>query len=158
MPAASASPLPPGWTLRLGSWAALAAGARVVRTEVFLIEQAIPPALEWDEDDASSLHALLCDPQGEPQATARLLSGERPGQARIGRVAVRAPQRRRGLARALLRALMDQARARGDTEIVLAAQLGGAEALYASEGFRPEGAVFDDAGLPHRTMRCRLAR
>jgi YbgC/YbaW family acyl-CoA thioester hydrolase len=61
-----------------GEWAALGADAARVRTEVFIQEQAIPMEMEWDEADATALHAVVRNRLGQPLATGRLLT-EAPG-------------------------------------------------------------------------------
>ncbi|HMZ77178.1 MAG TPA: GNAT family N-acetyltransferase, partial [Rhodocyclaceae bacterium] len=69
----------------------------------------------------------------------------------VGRMAVLPAWRGRGVGRAVLTALMAEARRRGLSRLVLHAQTH-AEGFYAGFGFVAEGEVFDDAGLPHRTM------
>ena len=44
--------------ITLGAWSAIEAGARQVRTDVFLQEQRIPLDMEWDAADHTALHAL----------------------------------------------------------------------------------------------------
>lgn len=51
----------------------------------------------------------------------------------------------------------DVASRRGADQIVLAAQLT-ACGFYKRLGYTEEGAVFDDAGIPHVTMRKKLRR
>jgi predicted GNAT family N-acyltransferase len=53
---------------------------------------------------------------------------------------------------AVLAALMQAARARGDREVLLSAQTH-AISFYARFGFVAEGEVYDDAGIPHQRMR-----
>nr|WP_232417835.1 GNAT family N-acetyltransferase [Methyloversatilis thermotolerans] len=120
-----------------------------LRREVFIVEQSVPEELEWDEDDARSVHALawLAD---EAVACGRLLP-----DGQVGRLAVRAHRRGRGAGRAVLRALLDEAVRRGMRCIVLHAQTH-ALGFYEKEGFRAEGEVFDEAGIPHLTMRREL--
>jgi predicted GNAT family N-acyltransferase len=120
-----------------------------VRREVFIEEQGVPEALEWDEWDAPAVHALVLD-GGEPVATGRLLP-----DGRIGRMAVVRAWRGRGLGAAVLHRLLALARARGLEEVVLSAQVQ-AMPFYAKAGFVAEGPGYDDAGIPHRTMRLRL--
>jgi len=122
------------------------AGASSVRREVFIVEQGVPEALEWDEHDATSLHALAEGPGGEVLGTGRLLP-----DGHIGRMAVRRPWRGRGVGTAILETLIARARARQDAEIALSAQVG-AIAFYERFGFVAEGPEFDDAGIPHRRM------
>jgi predicted GNAT family N-acyltransferase len=134
----------------LGTWDALAEGARQVRTEVFLQEQRIPVEMEWDDADASALHAVAYNRLGMPLATGRLLQ-HAPGVGRIGRMAVNRVQRGAGLGRDILHALLQAAEQRGDREVMLHAQRS-AEGFYAGEGFVPRGAPFDEAGIPHIEM------
>ncbi|MBL0719344.1 GNAT family N-acetyltransferase [Piscinibacter sp. Jin2] len=144
-----------GPDLILGAWADLAAqGARAVRLAVFVEEQGVPVALEWDADDAHALHVLIVDGPRGPVATARLLPA-RDGVARIGRMAVLVTARGRGLGRRMLRALVEAARSRGDREVSLSAQCH-ALGFYAAEGFVAEGLAYEEAGLMHRGMRLRL--
>ncbi len=136
--------------IELGDWAAMRARAEPVRFEVFVEEQKVPAEIELDEFDAVSLHALALDAGGNVLGTGRLLP-----DGHIGRMAVRACARGRGVGAALLRALMDAARRRGDREVVLSAQTH-AIPFYERFGFVAEGEEYDDAGIPHRLMRRRL--
>ena len=64
---------------------------------VFVDEQKIPAEMEWDDADASCVHAVAFNRFGMPLATGRLLEHV-PGVAKIGRMAVvqtDARQRRR---------------------------------------------------------------
>jgi regulator of ribonuclease activity A len=151
------SPSPPSSTsprIDLGAWQRLAAPAARVRTTVFLEEQGIDPALEWDEADASALHAVAWSAGEQAVGTARLLQPAL-GMARIGRMAVLPAWRGRGLGLALLRALMAAARARGDQHVMLHAQLAAA-GFYRRAGYEAQGEVFDEAGIPHIEMHCAL--
>jgi len=136
--------------IRLGTWFELAAGARQMRTEVFLQEQRVPVELEWDEADASAVHAVAYNRLGMPLATGRLLQ-HAPGVGRIGRMAVSRVLRGAGLGRDILQALQQAATQRGDREVMLHAQRS-AEGFYAGEGFVPRGAPFDEAGISHIEM------
>lgn len=132
--------------LRVGDWNALGQAAASVRSEVFVREQAIPAELEWDDQDALSIHCVAFA-AGEPVATGRLLP-----DGQIGRMAVLADWRRAGLGGAILERLVDLARERGDPVAGLNAQLY-VEAFYRQHGFVSEGEAFDDAGIPHIAMR-----
>ncbi|HEY0201673.1 MAG TPA: GNAT family N-acetyltransferase [Burkholderiaceae bacterium] len=138
-------------TLHTGTWAELGQAAAQVRTEVFVHEQGIPAAEEWDADDASAVHAVVLGPSGQPLATGRLLR-HAPGVARIGRMAVCRPARGGKLGRMVLEALLECARQRGDHEVILHAQRY-AEGFYARAGFAPYGEPFDEAGIAHIAMR-----
>ena len=141
--------------IRLGAWQQLRDAAREVRTEVFLQEQQIPVALEWDDDDATALHAVAFNRLGMPVATGRLLQ-HAPQVARIGRMAVTRTLRGGGLGRDLLRSLIAAAVQRGDREVMLHAQRS-AEGFYVRQGFVARGQPFDEAGIPHVEMVRHLA-
>ncbi len=136
--------------LKLGTWSELGAAARAIRTEVFIDEQKIPVTMEWDEADASGVHAVAFNRFGVPLATGRLLA-DGAGVARIGRMATRQAVRGSGIARGVLNALMAVSTERGDTEVLLHAQLS-AQAFYARVGFVPRGPVFHEAGIAHIEM------
>lgn len=153
---ADAEPLPPmgsGAAQRrtlTGSWAALGADAGRIRFEVFVQEQQVPPQEELDDRDAQCLHAVVYDSDGQAIGTGRLLP-----DGHIGRMAVRRSWRGQGVGSLLLTTLMNAARRRGDTEVVLDAQLH-ARPFYARHGFVEEGGTFMDAGIAHRVMRRRF--
>ena len=134
------------FAIRTLRWAEGAEALRAVRRAVFVVEQRVPESLEWDAADAASLHALARAADGTAIGCARLLP-----DGHIGRVAVLAPWRGRGVGSALLARLIDEARARGDARIVLNAQVD-AMPFYARYGFVASGDVFEDAGIPHRVM------
>jgi predicted GNAT family N-acyltransferase len=94
-----------------------------------------------------SLHALARDAAGRALGTGRLLP-----DGHIGRMAVLPQARGQGVGAALLRALMQAARDRGEREVALSAQTH-AIAFYERFGFVVEGEEYDDAGIPHRMMR-----
>ncbi len=109
-------------------------------------EQQVPLALEWDGKDPHCMHVLAFS-GAEAIGTGRITTA-----GHIGRMAVRQPWRGKGVGSALLNALLDIARQHGLPHVVLNAQTQ-AVAFYLGHGFRPEGDVFLDAGIPHRRMR-----
>ena len=135
---------------QLGSWKTLGTQARAVRDEVFLQEQQIPVEMEWDEHDEQAVHAVACNRMDMPIATGRLIA-HAPGVARIGRMAVSRVLRGSGLGREILRLLMQAATERGDRQVVLHAQCS-AEGFYRALGFKPQGSVFEEAGIAHIEM------
>jgi YbgC/YbaW family acyl-CoA thioester hydrolase len=144
------------YQIQLGSWADLAPQARVVRTAVFVQEQGIDESDEWDEDDASAVHAVVANLTGLPVATGRLITAGLPeGQAKIGRMAVIRSARDASLGRLVLQGLLDSARARQLVQVSLNAQVS-AQAFYAHQGFVPVGEVFDEVGIPHQCMTLSL--
>lgn len=137
--------------VKTGSWAELGEGAGAVRRSVFIDEQRIPKELEWDEHDESAVHAVARNRLGQVIATGRLVPGA-PGQSRIGRMAVHRVLRGGGHGAAVLRALEEAAKARGDREVALHAQRS-AEAFYTRLGYAPHGEPFEEAGIAHIEMR-----
>ncbi|WP_420104985.1 GNAT family N-acetyltransferase [Herbaspirillum huttiense] len=133
-----------------GSWEQLREQAQPIRFEVFVDEQKVPAEIELDEMDPHCVHAVAYDEAGQPLATGRL----RP-DGHIGRMAVRKAGRGQGVGGAVLQALIAAARARGDAEVILNAQVH-AEGFYQRHGFAREGEQFMEAGIPHITMRARL--
>ena len=119
---------------------------RSVRDEVFVGEQGVPVELEHDALDPQCTHVLACLLDGTPVGTARLTPDRH-----IGRMAVRAPWRGRGVGDALLLALVDEARRRGWADVRLNAQVS-AQSFYARHGFQPHGARFMEAGIEHQAM------
>jgi hypothetical protein len=91
------------------------------------------------------------DEAGAPIGTGRLTP-----ERRIGRMAVLADWRGRGVGDAMLAALMAEARKLGWPAVSLNAQVS-AEAFYARQGFIPEGERFMEAGIEHQSMRRALA-
>lgn len=131
----------------LGDWETQRQDAQAVRYEVFVVEQKVPLDMEWDDMDARCVHAVAYDAEGQSVGTGRLLP-----DGHIGRMAVRLPARGQGIGALMLEALVDAARKRGDREVMLNAQTQ-AESFYERYGFRREGDVFMEAGIPHIHMR-----
>jgi predicted GNAT family N-acyltransferase len=131
--------------IELLSWEKARAVASPIRFEVFVAEQRVPADMELDEIDARCVHAIAYE-NGTPIATGRLLP-----DGHIGRMAVLKAWRGRGVGSAILGALMEAARRRGDSKIELSAQVH-AVPFYLAHGFRPVGEVYEEAGIPHQAM------
>ena len=134
-------------------WATLHEPAAAVRTAVFIEEQGIAREDEWDEADHTAVHAVVTNLLGMPVATGRLLreGALGSGTARIGRMAVDRALRGSGVGRLVVQALEQAAFERGDRRIVLGAQRS-AEGFYQRLGYRPEGAPYEEVGIPHIGM------
>jgi YbgC/YbaW family acyl-CoA thioester hydrolase len=140
--------------LEVGDWQALGTDASKVRTEVFVAEQGIAPQDERDALDARAVHAVLYNQLNMPLATGRLLTGgkgDAPGTSTIGRMATLRVLRGGQLGASVLEALVQQARQRGDKQVLLHAQLAAAH-FYGRAGFVAQGAPYDEVGIPHVTM------
>lgn len=123
---------------------------RTVREEVFVQEQGVTLAEEWDGLDPDCVHVLARDANATPIGTGRLYQGNT-----LGRMAVRKPWRGHGVGDALLEALVELARGAGATEIKLWAQLQ-AIPFYERHKLMAHGPEFMDARIPHRKMSRKL--
>ncbi|MFJ3923713.1 GNAT family N-acetyltransferase [Streptomyces sp. NPDC090022] len=137
------------------------AACYAVRTEVFVVEQGVPEAVEYDAYDAGAIHVLAVGPDG-PLGTGRLLYGPAalaktgdPEVGSLGRLAVLKAARGLGVGALLVRAIEAEAVALGLSAVDLGAQTH-ALGFYERLGYEAYGPEFDDAGMPHRAMRRRL--
>jgi predicted GNAT family N-acyltransferase len=128
--------------------------AFAIRRRVFVDEQGIAEALEFDGLDEAARH-LLAMVDGEAAGTLRIRLLECGRIAKIERVAVLAEQRRHRVGRALMGAALDLARAQGAGEAKVHAQTA-VQRFYASLGFVAFGAAFEEDGIPHIAMRLPL--
>ena len=134
------------FAVRVVEWPAASVALAAIRREVFVIEQRVPEGMEWDGLDGACVHALANAADGTAIGTGRLAP-----DGRIGRMAVLADWRGRGVGAAVLAALIESARARGMRALHLHAQTH-AIAFYERFGFAVHGPEFDEAGIPHREM------
>lgn len=141
----------PSFIIRPVNWHANRDKLDAVRRSVFIEEQNVPEALEWDEMDERSYHVLAFDSHGAPIGTGRLLL-----DGHIGRMAVLKAWRGRGVGSAILRTLLDLAQKEGHETVKLNAQIH-ALAFYKKHGFKVFGSEFMEAGIPHRAMKIRIA-
>jgi predicted GNAT family N-acyltransferase len=122
--------------------------AHAIRRRVFIEEQHVPEEIEMDADDAHAFHALATM-DGRAVGCGRYVA--HGDYVKIGRMAVLAELRTRGIGRRILEFLMQTARERGYRRAVLHAQLS-AEGFYLKNEYTPVGDVFEEAGIPHRKM------
>ncbi len=125
-----------------------------LREEVFCAEQGVPVEEERDAHDASALHLIALE-DGAVVGTCRLIAGDPVWK--LGRMAVRRTARGRGVGLALLVEAERLAAARGAARLGFSAQTH-AIGFYRRGGYRTNGGVFDDAGIPHVWMERPLAR
>lgn len=135
---------------KTGDWAELGPDAASVRTGVFVQEQGIPAEMAWDVADHTALHVVAYNGLGQPVATGRLLQAA-PGTGKVERMAVIRLLRGSRLGHALLHALTDAARLRGDAQLLLHAQRS-VEGFYQRSGFMPQGEPFSEVNIPHIKM------
>lgn len=139
-----------GFVVRPVNWTAARQQLQAVRRAVFVDEQRVPEALEWDEADERAYHVLATTPDGTAIGTGRLKL-----DCYIGRMAVVGAWRRRRVGSTILELLLDLAEKEGCTTVQLHAQTH-AVGFYARHGFTATGEEFDEAGIPHRLMFLKL--
>jgi predicted GNAT family N-acyltransferase len=137
--------MPHAFIVRAADWKLDEIAIARVRREVFIEEQGVPEALEWEPQDAQC-HWFVALADHVLIGIVRLVD-----TGRIGRMAVLSAWRRRGVGSALLAAVLLAARERGLNQVHLSAQRH-AIAFYARHGFIVEGPEYLDAGIPHRSM------
>ncbi len=137
--------------IELGTWDQLRELALPIRMAVFVQEQQVPVALELDEWDVPSTHAVARDATGHVVGTARLLP-----DGQLGRMAVLAPARGRGIGTALLHRLIAAAHAQNMKQLELSAQMQ-AMPFYERAGFVAIGVPYEEAGITHIHMRLVLS-
>jgi predicted GNAT family N-acyltransferase len=120
-----------------------------LRREVFVVEQNVPEDEETDAIDLSCTHVVAID-NGMVVGALRIIFMDE--HVKIGRVAVKASARGRGIATAMMQFAMDLARARGETRFYLTAQIDKLT-LYEKLGFVAYGDQFLDGGMPHLAMK-----
>jgi len=135
-------------TITAGDWQVLQQDAKMIREQVFILEQNIEPEEEWDEQDPISLHFVVYD-QAQPIATARLL-----GNDHVGRVAVLKSHRGLGIGKLIMQKIIDQAKHEQRKALFLSSQVH-AIAFYSGLGFEVQGEAYLDCGIPHVDMALR---
>ena len=131
---------------KIVDWHEYAEPLSTLRHQVFVIEQGVPVELEIDGEDDAACHVVVLIDNDQVIGTGRMLAS-----GKIGRMAVRSDMRCQGVGRAVLDALINEARTQGLAGVSLGAQLS-AIAFYQRAGFSCQGDVFIDAGIDHRQM------
>jgi ElaA protein len=119
------------------------------RQGIFIVEQRCPYP-DLDGLDESAWH-LLARAEGALAGCIRLI----PRPLRIGRVAVAAPLRRRGLGRSLMEEALSRCREHHPGLTVALTAQAHLVSIYRSFGFEPIGEPFEDFGLTHVDMEHR---
>ena len=134
----------------VGSMATIAA----IRYAVFVVEQGVDVAVEWDDKETVAEHILLID-DGRAIGTARvrLVDGD---ALKCERVAVRPSDRSAGWGKRLMKICESIAHEHGVTECMVHAQQRVAE-FYRRQGYAVVGDAFEEAGIPHVKMRLELS-
>ena len=144
------------YTVRFASTPAERDAAYALRRAVFEVEQNVPRPLDRDSNDENADHVVVLAEDGACVGTGRAVRLD-TRTCQIGRMAVLAAWRRRGVGEAVLTSLERIAALRGLAEIVVHAQLP-AESFYLKRGYARAGEPFEDQGLTHVVVRRKLPR
>ena len=135
------------YSVRIVRWQEAQEQLREIREQVFIAEQQVPAALEWDGLDENATHVLALDQQARAIGCARILP-----DGVIGRMAVVRDLRNKGVGKAILKKAIAYCREQGWNGISLSAQTH-AIPFYERAGFVVCSEIYLDAGIPHRDMR-----
>jgi predicted GNAT family N-acyltransferase len=119
-----------------------------LRLQVFVEEQGVPEDLELDEWDQTAQHFIALK-NDRVIATVRILLKD--NEAKLGRLAVLKSFRKQRIATQLMFMSTQFCQQQKITTIRLGAQIS-VQDFYAKLGYRAEGNIFNDAGIPHITM------
>lgn len=130
-------------------WAHAAPLLKAVREKVFVCEWRIPKCIEFDNDDKSSMHMLVCDDKTqEPIATGRISpNGE------ISRIAVLSHFRKSHIDKLVLKGLIGIAKDLELDDIFISSPLESV-AHFKERNFTPLGSVYMVAGRAKQKMAC----
>lgn len=120
-----------------------------LRRAVFIDEQGIPAAEEFDADDFNAIH-MVAVAGGEVRGTLRVIHA--PEHVKIGRVAMARDWRGRGLAGRMMSHALDAHREVRGNRFFLSAQADKV-GFYRRFGFEPYGESYLDGGIPHFSMK-----
>lgn len=128
---------------------------KIIPEAVFIQEQKVPAALEWDSKDMEAIHllAINTDQVKEPVGASRIIINNH--QARIGRMAVLKKWRTKGIGSQLLQHALIISKQKQVQEVLIHAQVH-VIPFYQQAGFKVIGERFMDAGIPHMKMQLDL--
>ena len=138
------------FTVHLLSWHNGEPLLRAIREEVFIREQGVPEALEWDGLDQTSQHVLALSVNGDAIGCGRISP-----DGKLGRIAVLPAWRGKRVGSAILESLLDYAHSQDYQLLELNAQIEAVK-LYRRFDFSEVGEVFMDANMPHIKMQLHL--
>lgn len=137
------------YQVKHGCWDQLQQDAKLIRTQVFICEQGITEADEWDDQDVISQHFVIYD-QDQPIATARLLQNHS-----VGRVAVVKAYRGQGIGQMIMLEIISYAQKQRLSVLTLSSQVH-AISFYEKLGFTVQGNSYDECGISHIEMTMNL--
>lgn len=138
-------------TVEQTSWKAGEKTLSQIRQTVFIEEQEVPEAEEWDGKDPGALHWIAWGEKDTPLGCARLVGNK------VERMAVLKPYRSKGVGSSILRAIIQHGIEEGMDTLSLHAQVG-AKTFYEDNRFVVTGKTFTEAGIPHVPMELDISR
>ena len=132
-------------------WQQAAPLLKDVREKVFVCEMRIPKRIEFDVNDRTAFHMLVCDDNSqEPIATGRISAS---GQ--ISRIAVVMEYRQAAIDKIVMQGLFRIAEELALEEVYIFSPLERV-GYFREHHFYPVGSVFMEAGLPKQRMACAI--
>jgi len=128
-------------------------GAFQVRRRVFVEEQGVPEDEEYDDCDSEALHIVA--KEGDRVIGTARVQFLTDNHAKIERMAVLIPFRRKGIGTKIMTLLDEELKNRQVEQVVLHAQCAVA-GFYESCGFKKYGAPFLEVGIEHIKMQKRI--
>jgi len=125
------------------------ADAQEVRRKVFIEEQKISPELDLDGEDKNSDHFVAYS-GNTPIGTTRIRYLDN-GVAKIERTSIVLSFRGKNVGKKLMEESLSYIKTKGIKEVMLYAQEH-ARGFYEKLGFKQEGDVFEEVGIPHVKM------
>ncbi len=131
------------------NWKQERTALRSIREQVFIVEQGVPADMEWDNLDDQAEHFIAYDGD-EAVGCARLIDHKK-----IGRMAVLKAYRNQDIGRKIIDHIIRFASQKRYTLLQLSAQCHAYE-FYRRCGFTACSTPYEDAGIPHLDMECRV--
>lgn len=141
-------------TITPTNWQAHAGDLIKIRTAVFMQEQQVSAADEWDGLDEQAIHFLALSATGASIGCARLLIEIADGHAlyHIGRVAILKAFRNLGIGHHLMEVVIAHCKKTAPTNSIYLHAQTERRHFYETLGFIAQGNEFMDAGIPHISM------
>ena len=121
-----------------------------VRKKVFVEEQGVPEDMELDGLDSQALHMVVKDGERVIGTARVMFLSDR--QAKIERMAILKPVRRKGIGRGIISFLNEELKNKQVKQVILHSQYS-AVGFYKSCGFEESGLPFFEAGIKHIKMQ-----
>jgi predicted GNAT family N-acyltransferase len=140
--------------LKITNWHSDQSTLEQMRRVVFMQEQGVSEADEWDGLDENAIHFLLLDNHQQALGCARLLLEQKANQPlfHIGRVAILKAFRGKGLGQVLMRGIMAHCQQLDPSAALYLHAQTERRHFYEQLGFVATGEEFMDAGIPHIAM------